>query len=1199
MTVSYKKSGPAGGAYYINCMTVDAGTAVDDYYTGAGKGGEGAAKEPPGTWYCGPSNGSRSSNLGVVDGMVFGSVKDHHDSERFANLIQGWHPENGQKLVQNAGDKDRVALHDFTFSAPKSISVIWSQAGSELKERIEGAQLASTRTALDFLSSKSYSRQGKGGVEKTSAPLIAGIFGHGSSRENDPQLHSHAVVLNVCERADGTTGALETMEMMRWQGAAASLYHADLAWKMREIEFGITRIDNLFEVDGVPKEVTEAFSQRRAQIVDAVQAQLKKMGLDPDAAKLSRGLLQKACIETRTAKNQLTREQLQKLWHERGAALGFTELEVNALMNEGPAPEFTKDELLDEARMAVREITEMNAVFKEPALITKIAVRLVGRASPDQILEVADRVKAELLSTTLKNKVFRIIDEAEKSEDKGKYKADQDELIFTTREMLVLEQQMLQYADRRDGHHILSNVELPDSLLPEQRAAAVAATGDINAVTIIEGTAGAGKTFTMESIARSYEANGYKVTGLSASWKQALNLKEAAKLDDGRAIAGWVIGVRNGSIKLDSKSLIVVDEAGMVGAREMHHVLEIADKAGAKVILLGDTQQQKSVSAGDALRCIAEQTGSTRLSVIFRQHLDSDRQAVHDFFAGRAEAGLKSYIDRGDVHITQGEEETHKQLIADWQSSRFKSEGDQITFIQKNVEMTGVIEKVEGDKLHVRVGNELVETGNSHLILALDKVSAADLNRRAHEARKENGELGQSRNFKNVDYKETEKEVEFSVGDAVCFRKSDRKQDVFNRTDATITAIVGQYITLQTDDGRTINMDTMDEKWAQEETGHLGLQHSYSTTIFTSQGLSPDKTFVKDSLGFSRAVAGVALSRHKQTCQTYVDKAVRYEAKMREVPADKWKHISGFSDQECLERVTHAWSKQREKNSTLDFTDWKERGAKVDTKAEVLIANITAARELASSELNRIRDDSKRPELKQIDPVKELPFQKQKTYELEDPVTPRPVLERSIDRLMQQHIEVDVLMDAHERGFLRFTKDGQPIFCGRRPEDKALVLIQKDDAKLNSESLRNRYPPILQGDSKRVDVVKTGEEALALWSIQDRAEMARSTVIVTSGNEEALGLQHTRDLIERASECKFHDGSLSQKQTEVAQETKVEKQVAAQPGHSKEVAKSEAGERKEKPSAILETNRASAEAAAAEARAAAAEAAARENTRTL
>lgn len=1074
MTVSYKKSGQDGAAYYTNCMSPDGSKSVDDYYTGS-------AKEPPGTWYVGPNeDGSRTTSLGIEDGLVFGQIESREDTERFHNLTNGFHPENGTKLVQNAGERGRVALHDFCLSAPKSVSAVWSQADTATKAAIEKAQESGAREFLDFMSSKSYSRQGKGGVVKAPAPLRAALFGHGSSREDDPQLHTHCVIFNVCERANGTTGALETLELMRWQGAAASLYHARLAWEVRQLEFGIERKENLFELAGVPDHVKEAFSQRRAQIVAAVERKLRDLGMDADASTASRGMFQAATLETRSGKDELTREELEAIWHERGAELGFTEVEVKELMVAGKPVELSDAELLEEARLALEELTENHAVFKEPALLTRVAVQLVGKASPDQILKVVETLKEkDLLTTETINKAGLM------------------EQIFTTREMLILERQMLHMANRKDGKHVLAVVDLPDSLDAEQRAAAIAATSDINAVSVVEGTAGAGKTFTMAAISRAYEANGYTVTGLSGSWSAALNLQEAAKLADGRAITGWVNSVRKGTIELTEKSVIVVDEAGMVGSRDIKNVLELARKAGAKVILLGDTLQQKAIAAGDPLRLIAEQNGSSRLDVVRRQKDEKDRAAVLQFFAGQAAEGLAPYLRRGDVNIAEGAEDTHDQLIEAWKESRRE------------------------------------HAGQSHLILATDKGSVATLNALAHQALRNAGLLGAGVTLRNMECTKAEDLVEFAIGDEVVFRITNNTEGVKNKDAGVIEAIErgqgdqGDTLYVRTNNG-LVGVNTSDPAWEHKD-GGLALQHAYACTTYSSQGLTVDRVFVKDSTALARDSAGVAMSRHRETCQVFVDRQARYEAKMRQLPADQWQPISKFTDEECLNQLKRGWSAERDKVSTLDYDEWRQAGALVDQKVEVLAATVADqaedARILAMEEIERIRLGhlGKSTTLGDINPLKPLMFQLMPQYELKEPKVNAKAAELGVERLRTEISAAGVdeatdaaMREAGEAKFLTFDKDGVPVFAGRRPNDGKMVLAHMD-RDTTHPGLRGRYPPILLGqDPSRVDIVRTGREAIELRATQLRLDRARSTIIVTGGRSDALALPHVRQQLEQA-----------------------------------------------------------------------------------
>ena len=1064
MTASYKSSkGPEAGDYYIACTDSRSTARADaDYYTND-------AKEPPGNWYIGKdSNGQRATILGFENGKKF-DFKDE-DAQLFKNLTRGF-DKKGKELCQNSGDKNRVALHDFTLSAPKSVSVAWAFSAQSFKQKIELAQHDACTNYLDFLSKYSKCRRGKKGIDVKHAPLMGAMFPHGSSRENDPQMHTHCVIFNLAE-ADGRVTALEKKHVMRWQGAAASLYHADLAWRLRGMGFAIRKEGKLFEIDGVPPEVCEHFSKRRAQIKALVDKKMAAMGLDPASVTASRGMLQVAALETRDQKNELTRAELQKLWNTAGAQLGFTQNEVNALINAEPALELTQEELLSEAREAVAELTQNHAVFKEPALLTAVAVRLMGLASTEKILDAVQSVKRDLYKTCPK---------LEKEPNTNTKDLDVTDYIYTTREMMLLEREMLQLAYRRDEQHILKDTDFPDTLQPEQREAALWAMQDANAVTVVEGTAGAGKTFTMAAVAAAYKRNGYTVAGLSNSWSAALNLKKEAALADGRAITGWLNGVRSGKIKLDLKTCVILDEAGMSGAREMRDVLQECKNAGAKVILLGDTLQQKSVTCGDPLRVIARQNGSKRLDEIRRQKDVAQRAAVHDFFAGRAQIGLQTYIQNDRVKINTGEEATTAAMIADWHTAR--------------------------------------ADGGSDLLIAVTKAEVRELNRLAHEKRKEAGELGDSLQVKSMDSGK-DSLTEFSVGDEVVIRVSKAKDEIYNRELFKIVAITDTKLQLQSAAGREVEIDTADESWQYKdddgEPAGLGLQHSYAITAYASQGLTVDRSFVKDSLFLKRSNVGVSMSRHREACAVYINKELHYEAKMGNADDTDWHPIDQYTDEECLAAVAEKWSSEDVKHSTLDFENWTRKGQEFDFHAEFQAQKLELAAALAEQEISRISQASKtqsQPKIKRLEPK---PFQKKDGYVLPEPQENRAAAKATIEKLAKNFIASAIVEEAYRQGTVRFDGAGLPVFCGRRPDGKLVNPVTITAPAPGA--MRDRFPPVFAGNpaSGFVHAVKKGIDALSLWALQDSKKIPRSTVIVTAGRDAALGMPHIEAIVEAA-----------------------------------------------------------------------------------
>lgn len=1147
MTVSYKKGNSSQGEYYSS-LVQGSRTSRENMADNCTD-----AKEPPGVWHVSPSaRADRSSNLGISHGQEFSGPKG---VKRFLALVDGFHPESGEALTQNAGDAGRVAIHDFTFSAPKSISVVWSQSEEPLKSKIENAILKGGKTFLDHISKHCYTRTGKAGLIKEKAGLRAAMFRHGSSRENDPQLHVHCLAFNVVERKDGKTSAIETRSMMRWFGAAATMAHVDLANSIRELGFQIGE-GTIFEIDGVPKEVSEAFSKRRQQIVRHVASESNLRNLVKQAENgealvsaseimLSRALLQKATMETRNEKGELSRYELQGRWIQEGQKLGFTSEQVEQLLEKTAiaakdsvvlvGDQLTDDLLLDEAKATVDAITELNAVFSEPSLEVAVGKRLIGRASTAQVERAIELVKERHL----------LVCRAKQS-NLGDFRLDADLDRFTTHDMLVTEMQMVSLANRKDGEHVLdfkrSKHLLPETLAEEQFAAVERACTDQNAVTIIEGTASADKTFTMATVARIYETHGYQVTGLSTGWPQAQPPQKDARLQNGKSIARWVHDVKTGKIDVNERTLIILDEAGMTGAKDMRDVLDLAEMAGAKVILLSDTLQQKSVTAGDALRTLSDRFGSIRLDDIRRQRDERQREAVYKFFSGESDQGLKTYQDQGLINIMSGgREATHDKIVADYMTAR-----------------------------HARNDLEL----DQFLIVAGTREDVSDLNRRVHEARKATGELGQGEGqsvlLYGIDAAKKEERVEFSVGDYVAFRPNSPKQAHYNRTRAKIVSIEQDFrvdpqtgellpqnnLFLELADKRQIRISDQDKKW-KDKKGRLALQHAYAATTKKAQGMTVEYAFVKDHASLSRNSAGVAMSRHLAEAQLYVDKQYRFEHMLEQRLVEcgyeeNRPTIDDYQEAELLGDIAKNWHRKSEKVSTLDFDTlrdakdqvvWAEMEAlEADRHLREHAAQIEARRSIQkalSFAKGHAEDDPFTAGI-MTDPLelRLASFHSLKTLELPDPecdagVTPEhiePYIQQRLHKLTIEHqIDPRALLEARDAGFLHFDKSSRDlVFVGRHPmtggalnhlheaEGLSTELIVK--ARQANDSFRDAFPPVLRGEGKAVDVVSTGLQALHLRSAQLLNGQERSTIIVSSQDARSLRLDHTRVLMREADQ---------------------------------------------------------------------------------
>lgn len=298
LILSISKLGKGQHGYYLNL-------AAEDYYTGGG--------EPNGLWI--PTAGAKC--LGFK-GTV--AKKDLH------RLFHGLDPD-GKQLVQNANTAKRRPGYDLTFSAPKTLSVLWAMAPREIQQAIQQCQFEAVTEAIRYLEQEAaFCRRGKGGCQFAPARILVAAFEHGTSRTGDCNLHTHAVQVNLAFRPDGSTGALESKPFYEHKMVAGAVYRAHLAHLLQErLGLKIVPAGDLFQIAGVPKELCDYFSRRRQQILK----RLGEKGTQTAAAAAT------AAIETRQSKTTVPpRSELFAQWQQIGKAFGFAAEQVHQLLHQ-------------------------------------------------------------------------------------------------------------------------------------------------------------------------------------------------------------------------------------------------------------------------------------------------------------------------------------------------------------------------------------------------------------------------------------------------------------------------------------------------------------------------------------------------------------------------------------------------------------------------------------------------------------------------------------------------------------------------------------------------------------------------------------------------------------------------------------------------------------------------------------------------
>ncbi|GLV23501.1 Ti-type conjugative transfer relaxase TraA [Sphingobium sp. TomMM35A] len=400
---------------------------------------------------------------------------------------------------------------------------------------------------------------------------------------------------------------------------------------------------------------------------------------------------------------------------------------------------------------------------------------------------------------------------------------------FTSRDMIAAEQRLEGAADRlggqaqhgladRHSHDALAAAEARGLVLStEQRGALEHITGREGLASVV-GYAGTGKSAMLGVAREAWEGAGYQVYGVALSGIAAENLESGSDIAS-RTIASMEYQWEQGRDQLGPRDVLVIDEAGMIGTRQMERVLSHAADAGAKVVLVGDPEQLQAIEAGAAFRSLAERHGWAEIGEIRRQRDPWQRDATKALATGRTGEAVHAYEQGGMVHAAETRELARAELIDRWDAQR------------------------------------RVDPHQSRIILTHTNAEVRDLNLAARERLRDAGELGA-----DVGVAAERGARDFASGDRIMFLKNERGLGVKNGTLGRIETVSPERMAVRLDDGRRLAFDFKD---------YAHVDHGYAATIHKSQGVTVDRTHVLATPGMDRHSAYVALSRHRDGVQLH------------------------------------------------------------------------------------------------------------------------------------------------------------------------------------------------------------------------------------------------------------------------------------------------------------------------------------------
>jgi conjugative relaxase-like TrwC/TraI family protein len=541
---------------------------VGDYYD--------EGQRVSGEWY-----GTGAERLGLS-----GKVR----AVEFLRLCDNQHPSIGDKLTQrlkttrqDGADPaaNRRIFYDFTFSPPKSVSLA-AFVGND--ERILEAHARSVRAALKEFEAFAATRVRMRRLQsdRMTRNFVAALFTHDTSRALDPHLHTHCIVFNATfDPVEKRWKALQNHELLRARKFAENVYYHELARELQNCGYGIrNRSRGDFQVEGISDELCERFSKRHTEI-DQVLAKLleEKPELAGGDLMAARRLL--ATAERARKQRDLSRGELLTLWESQLTAQEKSILAGLRQQSSQNPPSENQVSLSEAVQWAEEHLFDRNSVVLECQVWQEALGRVRGR----------DFGVDELKAFTDRRGYIR--DEARPGE-------------VTLREVLLREWEIVQSA--KEGvsacHPLVPNPRPVNLALDDEQRNAIAALFDsTNTISLFRGGAGTGKSFVLRELVKQLEQSGRRVVVLAPQRQQVVEMEKAGFVSP-VTVAGFLL-----KHELAEHAVVVVDEAGQIGGRQMAELVRLVRERNGRLVLSGDTRQHGAVEASDALLAIERHSG--------------------------------------------------------------------------------------------------------------------------------------------------------------------------------------------------------------------------------------------------------------------------------------------------------------------------------------------------------------------------------------------------------------------------------------------------------------------------------------------------------------------------------------------------------------------------------------------------------------
>lgn len=805
--------------YYLSKVAAGA----EEYYLGSG--------EAAGDWI---GDGAPLLGLaGVVDGDVLAAVLDaRRPGEGGESLITWRRP-------------DRVRGFDLTFSAPKGVSLLFALGEPEVARAMRAAHDAAVRAALAYLEREGGEvRRGKDGATRLGGSgFVGAAFRHRTSRAGDPQLHTHVLVANMTRGSDGRWSALDSKQLYAQAKTAGCLYQAVLRYELRELGLEWTVRDNgLSELAGVDVKVLRAFSRRRVEI----EARLQLTGATSKAG------AQIATLDTRQPKEgAVDAVSLFAEWHARADELGFTADARAQLLGAHTVADPTSAELL---RVGAELLGPTGLTERASMFTRKEVLQAYARAHPDgAAVDELEALSDGLLATSESVPVDPV---AVPTAPHGGG-AERSARRYSTVELLGIEADLLARAvagraaalGQVDAATVTATLAAHPQLLDEQTAMVERLLSSGDAVEVVVGKAGTGKTTTLAAAYEAWQAAGVPVFGAAVAARAALGLQAETGIPS-RTVAGVLNRIADGrGLPVPDGGVLVVDEAGMLGTRDLHTLLSACQDGRVKLVLIGDYRQLPELAAGGAFHALTRELDPIWLNINRRQTAPWERVALDELRHGKVDKALEAYVAAERVRAAPTAPESRARLVDDWWHAATATE-------QTLPHAADVVGEGLGES-----AASVARPDPGVVMIAVRRIDVDELNLRAREHMRAAGHLaGEDLIVPISPYVERP----FAVGDVIAARRNCWPKHLINGARGVITALDSAAGTL------TVRIHDKDIDIPRDylEAGHL--DHGYALTVHQAQGMTASRSFVRVGDEMYREAGYVAMSRARDGSTAYV-----------------------------------------------------------------------------------------------------------------------------------------------------------------------------------------------------------------------------------------------------------------------------------------------------------------------------------------